>query len=274
VEFRFRESEYPHITLLLQIMILTDTHTHLYADAFDEDRHDKINEAIDAGIKRFFLPAIDSETTESMKQLKGSFPDNVFLMSGLHPTHVKEDWKYELKVVKKELDSGSYVAVGEIGMDLYWDKTFHKQQEQAFHNQIQLAMEYELPIVIHCREAFDEVFTVLESYQDTSLHGIFHCFTGNREQAERAMDLNMLLGIGGVVTFKNGGVDKFLADLPLEKIVLETDAPYLAPSPYRGKRNVPIYLLQVLEKVAELYGMPVAKIADITTQNSKRVFGI
>jgi len=255
-------------------MIITDTHTHLYSDAFDEDRKEAIQEAIDNNIKRFFIPAIDSETTQAMYQLEKDFPENIFLMMGLHPTHVKENYEDELNFVEQELDARKFYAVGEIGIDLHWDKSTLKIQKDAFKRQIQLAKDRNLPIVIHCRKAFDEIFEVLESEKDDKLFGIFHCFTGNLEQAQRALSYNMKLGIGGVATFKNGGIDKFLNQIPLDEIVLETDSPYLAPKPFRGKRNDPVYILKVAEKLAELYNMPIERIAEITTKNSKEVFGI
>jgi len=255
-------------------MIITDTHTHLYSDAFDEDRREAIQTAIDNNIERFFIPAIDSETTQSMYELEKAFPDNVFLMMGLHPTHVKENFEEELKHVEEELDKRKFYAVGEIGIDLYWDKSTLDIQKQAFKRQIQFAKDRQLPIVIHCRDAFDEIFEVLEEVKDDKLFGIFHCFTGNLEQAKQALSYNMKLGIGGVVTFKNGGVDKFINQIPLEEIVLETDSPYLAPTPYRGKRNDPVYILKVAEKLSALYDLPIEEVAEITTKNSKEVFGI
>ncbi|SDR79885.1 TatD family hydrolase [Christiangramia echinicola] len=255
-------------------MIITDTHTHLYSDAFDEDRKTAIQTAIDNNIQRFFIPAIDSETTQSMYDLEKAFPDNVFLMMGLHPTHVKENFEEELKHVEEELDKRKFYAVGEIGIDLYWDKSTLGIQKQAFKRQIEFAKDRELPIVIHCRDAFEEIFEVLEEVKDDKLFGIFHCFTGNLEQARQALSYNMKLGIGGVVTFKNGGVDKFINQIPLDEIVLETDSPYLAPAPYRGKRNDPVYILKVAEKLATLYDLPIEEVAEITTKNSKEVFGI
>ena len=255
-------------------MIITDTHTHLYSDSFDEDRVQVIQKAIDNKVERFFIPAIDSETTQSMYDLEKAFPKNIFLMMGLHPTHVKENFEEELCHVKAELDTRKFYAVGEIGIDLYWDKSTLGIQQKAFKEQIRFAKERELPIVIHCRDAFEEIFEVLESEKDEKLFGIFHCFTGNLEQAQRALSFNMKLGIGGVVTFKNGGIDKFLNQIPIEEIVLETDSPYLAPKPYRGKRNDPVYILKVAEKLSELYGITVEEVAKITTKNSKEVFGI
>lgn len=255
-------------------MIITDTHTHLYSEAFDEDRHEMINRAINQGVSRFFIPAIDSSYTESMLQLEKNFPQNIFLMMGLHPTHVKENYKEEIHHVEEMLAKRKFYAIGEIGIDLYWDKSTLNIQQEAFKYQIQLAKKYKLPIVIHCREAFDEIFEVLETEKDDDLFGVFHCFTGNLEQAHQAISYNMKLGIGGVATFKNGKIDQFLNQINLKHIVLETDAPYLAPTPYRGKRNESVYIIKVLEKLSHIYNVSLEAIASITTQNSKEVFGI
>lgn len=255
-------------------MILTDTHTHLYANQFNEDRGEAIQRAIDLGVERFFIPAIDSETTESMFELEKQFPKNIFLMMGLHPTHVKENFEEELSHVKKWINQRDFYAIGEIGIDLYWDKSFLQQQQDAFKLQIEWAKEKNLPVVIHCRDAFDEVFEVLEEMKDDKLFGIFHCFTGNLAQAKQAINYNMKLGIGGVVTFKNGKIDQFLDQIPLENIVLESDAPYLAPSPYRGKRNESSYLIHIAEKLASIYDIPLLEIAKKTTENSKNIFSI
>jgi TatD DNase family protein len=255
-------------------MIITDTHTHLYSEAFDDDRNDMVHRAINHGISRFFIPAIDSSYTKSMLQLEKDFPKNVFLMMGLHPTHVQDNYKEELNHVEQMLAKRKFYAVGEIGIDLYWDKTTLGIQKKAFKHQIQLAKQHKLPIVIHCREAFDEIFEVLETEKSEDLFGIFHCFTGNLEQAHQAISYNMKLGIGGVATFKNGKIDQFLNQINLNHIVLETDSPYLAPVPYRGKRNESLYILEVLEKLSELYNLPKETIAEITTQNSKAVFKI
>lgn len=253
-------------------MIITDTHTHLYSDAFDEDRKAMMERAIKAQVTRFFIPAIDSSYTEAMYQLEADFPDYVYLMAGLHPTSVKENYKAELSHVEAQLSQRKFIAIGEIGIDLYWDKSTLAIQIDAFKHQIRLAKQHQLPIVIHCRDAFDEIFEVLETEKSEDLFGIFHCFTGTLEQAERAISFNMKLGIGGVVTFKNGGIDKFLNQIDLKHIVLETDAPYLAPAPYRGKRNESTYITKVLEKLSELYGVSPEKIAEITTENSKAIF--
>lgn len=255
-------------------MIITDTHTHLYSEAFDEDRDVMMQRALEAGVERFFIPAIDSTYTQAMLDLESNYPQNVFLMMGLHPTHVKENFKEELALVEEWLSKRKFYAVGEIGIDLYWDKTFLKQQQEAFVFQIRLAKKHQLPIVIHCRDAFDEIFEILEREKSDDLFGIFHCFTGTLEQAHQAISYNMKLGIGGVATFKNGKIDQFLDQINLKHIVLETDSPYLAPVPYRGKRNESSYVVQVLEKLSFIYGRPSEEIARITTGNSKEVFGI
>jgi TatD DNase family protein len=255
-------------------MILTDTHTHLYSEEFAADRDAMIHRAIDAGVQRFFIPSIDSSYTKAMYELEAKYPENIHLMMGLHPTYVKENYLEELAHVEQELSKRKFAAIGEIGIDLYWDKSTLTQQQHAFKHQIQLAKKYSLPINIHCRDAFDEVFEVLESEKGNDLFGIFHCFTGDFEQAQKAIGYNMKLGIGGVVTFKNGKIDQFLKNIDLKHIVLETDSPYLAPVPYRGKRNESSYTVLVAEKLAQLYGLTVEEIAAVTTQNSKDVFGI
>ena len=255
-------------------MIITDTHTHLYSEAFDDDRNAMIERALAQNVSRFFIPAIDSTYTESMLQLEKAYPENIFLMMGLHPTHVKENYKEELSHVEEMLAKRSFFAVGEIGIDLYWDKSTLGIQQEAFKYQIQLAKKYKLPIVIHCREAFDEIFEVLESEKGDDLYGIFHCFTGTKEQAEKAISYHMKLGIGGVITFKNGKIDQFLKDIDIKHIVLETDSPYLAPIPYRGKRNESAYITEIVDKLTTIYGLSFDEIASITTQNSKDVFGI
>lgn len=255
-------------------MIITDTHTHLYSEAFDEDREEMIKRAIDNNVKRLFVPAIDSTYTARMLELEKKYPENVFLMMGLHPTHVKENYERELAHVKDMLKKHKFYAVGEIGVDLYWDKSTLEIQQDAFRRQIKLAKQYNLPIVIHCREAFNAVFDVLETEKGEGLYGIFHCFTGTLEQAKRAISYNMKLGIGGVATFKNGKIDQFLNAISLEHIVLETDSPYLAPKPYRGKRNESVYILKVLEKLSEIYSISQEEIANITTENSKAIFEI
>ena len=253
-------------------MELMDTHTHLYVEAFDEDQSLVIERAQAVGVQRFFIPAIDSTYIERMYALEAAYPDQIHLMAGLHPTHVKENYKEELKLVEAQLKQRKFCAIGEIGIDLYWDKEFIKEQQDAFSQQIAWAKTYSLPIVIHCRAAFDEVFEVLEQYRGEDLFGIFHCFTGTLEEAKRAIDLNFKLGIGGVVTFKNGKIDQFLNQISLESIVLETDAPYLAPAPHRGKRNESSYLTLIAEKVAQCYGVSVDFIAEKTSENARAIF--
>lgn len=255
-------------------MIITDTHTHLYSEAFDNDRDVMMKRALDLKIERFFIPAIDSSYTKAMFDLEKAYPNNVHLMMGLHPTSVKENYKEELLHVETLFKQRSFVAVGEIGIDLYWDKSTLTIQQDAFKHQIQLAKKYKLPIVIHCREAFNEIFEILDEVNDDDLYGIFHCFTGNLEQAKQAISYNMKLGIGGVVTFKNGGVDKFINQIDLKHIVLETDSPYLSPTPYRGKRNESSYIINILNKLAELYNLSPEEIANKTTANSIEVFKI
>lgn len=255
-------------------MTITDTHTHLYSTEFDEDRDKMIQRAIAAGISRFFIPAIDSAYTQSMYDLEKAYPENIFLMMGLHPTHIKDNYLEELQHVEEELSKRKFYALGEIGIDLYWDKIHLPQQQDAFRKQIQLAKQYKLPIVIHCRESFDEIFEILEEEKSNDLFGIFHCFSGTFEQALQAISYNMKLGIGGVVTFKNGKIDQFLNQIDLKYIVLETDSPYLAPVPYRGKRNESSYIINVVDKLAEIYSLSAAEIAQITTENSKEIFGI
>ncbi|QOD59521.1 TatD family hydrolase [Polaribacter haliotis] len=254
--------------------MITDTHTHLYSDQFDEDRETMMKRAKEAGVSRFFIPAIDSSYTQRMLDLEEKYPYDVYLMMGLHPTSVKENYLDELAHVREWIDKKDFYAIGEIGIDLYWDKSFLVQQQEAFRTQIQWAKEKKLPIVIHCRDAFDEIFEVLETEKGDDLNGIFHCFTGTKEQAEKAISYNMKLGIGGVATFKNGKIDKFLNEIDLKHIVLETDAPYLAPTPYRGKRNETSYITNVVDKLVDIYQLSFNEIAEITTQNSKEVFGV
>ena len=255
-------------------MHYTDTHTHLYSEEFQADQSEMMQRAFAAGVSRFFVPAIDSSCTQAMYELEANYPEQVFLMTGLHPTYVKDNYEDELAHVERQLNERKFYAIGEIGMDLYWDKTHIEEQKIAFRTQIQWAKKYKLPIVIHCREAFDEIFAVLESEKGPDLFGIFHCFTGTKAQALQAISYNMKLGIGGVATFKNGMIDQFLHEIPLNHLVLETDAPYLAPAPHRGKRNESAYVILVAQKLAEIYGLPIDEIAQITTANSMAVFGI
>ena len=253
-------------------MNIIDTHTHLYLDQFKQDIDNVISRAKENGVKKFVFPAIDSSHFQDMHDLQNKYPKEIYLMSGLHPTDVKENYKDELDFVVNSLKTNNYVAIGEIGIDLYWDKSFLKQQQEAFRFQIRLAIKNDLPIVIHCRKAFDEIFEILDKENCNKLRGVFHCFTGNIDQANKAIGLGFFLGIGGVVTFKNGGIDKFLHKIDLKNIVLETDSPYLSPVPFRGKRNESSYLIYILEKLSEIYGISKEKIAEITSKNAEKVF--
>ncbi len=261
-------------------MILTDTHIHLYAQEFNTDRDLLISDAMAKGVQRFFLPNIDSTSMEAMLLLEKKYPENCFAMMGLHPCSVKENWQEELTLVEKHFAERKFTGVGEIGMDLFWDKTFVKEQEEVFRRQVRLGSHYKLPIIIHSRESFEEIYNILlsesrnsQSATRNSVRGIFHCFTGTIDQAWRALELGFYLGIGGVVTFKNSGLDNVVREIDLNHLVLETDAPYLAPAPFRGKRNVPEYILKVAEKVASLKAISVDDVAQITTENSKKIFG-
>ena len=254
------------------VMKLIDTHAHLYAKAFNHDRAEMIDRAVGRGVEQFFLPNIDSSSIEIMLALEAAYPQRCFAMMGLHPCSVKENFEKELALVRQWLDKRPFCAVGEIGIDLYWDKSTLSIQEEAFRRQIRWALEFGLPIVIHSRESTEEILAILEELSEERLRGIFHCFTGDLAQAERAIALGFYLGIGGVLTFKNAGLDKTVADIDLEHLVLETDAPYLAPVPYRGKRNESSYVYQVAEKLAEVKGVSLEEIARITTANAGKIF--
>jgi len=255
-------------------MILTDTHTHLYSKEFDADRAILIERSINSGITRFFLPNIDSESIPGLFQVEKQFPGNCFAMMGLHPCSVNATYQDELQVVKHWLGKRKFIAIGEIGIDLYWDKTFFQQQQDAFRTQIQLAKEYNLPYIIHSRNSFNEVMEIVSEFKNDSIKAIFHCFSGTVQQAEEVIAAgNFKLGIGGVVTFKNSGLDKVVEAIDLKHLVLETDAPYLAPLPHRGKRNEPDYLLLTAKKIAEIKNISIEEVAAVTTQNSIEVFG-
>lgn len=253
---------------------MIDTHSHIYLKDFAEDRDAMLQRAKEAGIEKIYLPNIDSGSIDDLKSLARQEPICKPMM-GLHPGAIKENWEEELTTVLNELDQNPdwYKAVGEIGMDLYWDQSFLNAQQRAFHTQIRKALELALPIVIHCREAFEEIFEVLEDYRHSGLTGIFHCFTGNPEQAQQATDLGLKLGIGGIVTFKNAGLDRVVAGIDLTDIVLETDAPYLAPHPNRGKRNEPAFLPYIAQKIADLKEVALEKVSDQTRINAEQIFG-
>lgn len=256
-------------------MILTDTHTHLYADQFDDDRAEMIQRCFEDDITRLFLPNIDTASVEGMMDLVKQYPESCFPMIGIHPCSVNENWGKELDSYKELLKTTKFYAIGEIGIDLYWDKTTLGIQQAAFEAQIILAKELKLPIVIHARDSFDEIFEIVDKHNDENLTGIFHCFTGTKEQAQKIIDYKgFLMGIGGVVTFKNAGLDKVVKEIPLEYLVLETDSPYLAPHPYRGKRNESSYLKVIAHKIADIHEVSIDEVAKITTENSKLIFGI
>jgi TatD DNase family protein len=255
-------------------MILTDTHTHLYSKDFDPDRTLLIEKAINNGITRFFMPNIDDESIPGLFQVEKQFPENCFAMMGLHPCSVNSTYQKELKVVKHWLSKRKFVAIGEIGIDLYWDKTFFEQQQDAFRTQIQLARQYKLPYVIHSRNSFNEVMDIINEFKNNAPQAIFHCFSGTVKQAEQVIATgNFKLGIGGALTFKNSGLDKVVKAIDLKHLVLETDAPYLAPTPYRGKRNEPDYLLLIAKQIAEIKKISIEEVASVTTQNSIDLFG-
>lgn len=253
-------------------MNLIDTHTHLYVEQFDTDRKEVVERAMKQGVTKFFIPAIDSTYYDRMFDLREAFPEAVRLMAGLHPTHVKEDYEKELEIVRLQLEKGDFVAIGEIGIDLYWDRTFLEEQKKAFRTQIGWAKEKSIPIVIHARDSFSEIFEIMDQEQSPELKGIFHCFTGTLEQAKKIIGYGFKLGIGGVVTFKNGGIDKFLDQIEIDNLVLETDSPYLAPKPFRGKRNESSYLMYVVEKLSEIYDMKPDRIAQITSRSAQEIF--
>jgi TatD DNase family protein len=256
-------------------MILTDTHTHLYSKEFENESTTLIQSAIDKGITRLFMPNVDSESIGAMLQIEKQFPNNCFPMMGLHPCSVGPKYQQDISVVEYWLNKRKFIAVGEIGIDLYWDKTFFEQQQDAFRRQIELAKKYNVPYIIHSRNSFNEVMEIVSEFKNDNIKAIFHCFSGNAEQAEQVIAAgNFKLGIGGVVTFKNSGLDKVVEAIDLKHLVLETDAPYLAPTPHRGKRNDPEYLVLIAQRIAEIKNISIEEVAAITTQNSIDVFGI
>ena len=254
-------------------MIIIDTHCHLYAEEFEGDIAEVIKRAKYEGVKNFYLPAIDSTCLDGMLALEKKYPDECIAMMGLHPCYVKANYKDELEIVKGQLAARHFVAIGEIGLDYYWDKTFMEQQQEAFELQMQWALDYKLPIVIHTRNAMQETINMVKPFAAKGLTGIFHCFSGSYESAKQIVDMGFLLGIGGVVTYKNSGLPHALENIGTEHLVLETDAPYLTPIPFRGKRNESSYLKYIVEKLAEIKNISVDEMAAITTANSERVFG-
>lgn len=254
--------------------MLIDTHSHIYSEDFSHDLDDVVQKAYNNNIKKLILPNISSGTVKRLLDLTDSYPHLCFPLMGLHPTSVSSDYKEELEAVEYWQEKRKFYGIGEIGIDLYWDKTYIKEQTDAFRYQVRLAKSKQLPIVVHLRNSFDEVYKVVKEEQDGSLKGIFHCFTGNETEAQKIIDLGFLLGIGGVVTFKNSKLDQVIEKFDLRNLVLETDAPYLAPVPKRGRRNESSYLVYVAQKVAEIFDVPVEKVAEITTANARDLFGI
>ena len=255
-------------------MILIDTHCHLYSKEFAADIEEVLQRAIAEGVEKFFLPAIDSTATEAMLNLETRFPGKCMAMMGLHPCYVKDNYKDELAQVEVWLDKRKFAAVGEIGLDYYWDKTHVKEQEEAFRFQIEWSIKYDLPIVIHTRNAMQETINIVKEYVPKGVKGIFHCFGGSNENAKEIINAGFYLGIGGVVTYPKAGLGEVLRHIELEHLVLETDAPYLTPVPFRGKRNESSYLKYVVEKIAELKNVPVEEVAAITTANAEKIFGV
>ena len=264
-------------------MYLIDTHTHVYDHQFSLDRNEAVQRALDAGVKMMLLPNVDASTIAPMLELHEQYPDCTRVMMGLQPEEVKEDYKEVLSLMEKELGEArpasrvsqsraQYVGVGEVGLDFYWDATYEKQQLDAFETQLDWAKQLHLPLSIHCRNAFDKMVKILEKKQDGGLHGIMHCFTGTEEEAKTYLELGFHLGLGGVATYKNCGVKDYLPGLPINRIVLETDAPYLAPVPCRGKRNEPAFLVHTAQKIADVLQIPVEELAEATTKNVQSLF--
>lgn len=252
-----------------------DTHTHLYVDAFDEDLEHVIQRSINVGVERLLLPNIDIESIDRLHNLEKKFPNNCIGMMGLHPGSVGKNWEADLEIIRSNLFGRKYIAVGEIGMDLYWDKTFIEEQKEAFTMQLNWAKELGLPITIHAREAFDEIFEIVDRLNDDRLKGVFHCFTGSLDQANHILNYGgFKLGIGGVITYKNANLDEVLREISLDDLILETDSPYLTPVPYRGKRNESSYLIHVAEKLADAHGVTLKEIEDRTTQNAIELFNL
>ncbi|WP_300661226.1 TatD family hydrolase [Fluviicola sp.] len=250
-----------------------DTHTHLYSEQFGEDRTEMIQRAIAAGVERMYMPNIDLDSIDGMHALEKQFPENCFAMMGLHPCSVDTNWELVLAKMRLMLDKRTYVAIGEIGIDLYWDKIHINEQKEAFRTQIQWAKELGLPIVIHARDSFPEIYEVLDQENDERVRGIFHCFTGNEQDVQKILDYKgFSFGIGGVVTYKKSDLPETLKHIPLEKLLLETDAPYLSPVPYRGKRNESAYVVHTAEKIAEILELPLSQLQEVTTQNALKVF--
>jgi TatD DNase family protein len=252
-------------------MTLIDTHTHLYLPEFDDDRQEVVQRALAAGVEKMFLPNIDAGSVTPMLELAEQFPGHCYPMIGLHPTSVKENWQEEVATMEKKFEEQNFIAIGEIGIDLYWEKKYKREQEEAFARQVQMALDHDLPVVIHSRESLGEIFHVLEGFSRLPA-GVFHSFTGTRQQAEQILGMGFVLGIGGIITFKNSSLKNEIAPLGPDRLVLETDAPFLAPVPRRGRRNESRYLVYIAEFLAGLFGVTTEKIAEITTGNAVKTF--
>jgi len=255
-------------------MSFIDTHAHVYLPEFDTDRDQMLKKSGEDGIAKVFMPAVDSSTHDVMIRSEKENPGICLSMMGLHPCSVKSNYSDEFKIVREHFENRAFIAVGEIGLDFYWDLTFTQQQYKAFHEQIELALHYNIPIVIHSRNSIDECIKVVTEHQQGKLKGVFHCFSGNLEQANQIIDLDFYLGIGGVVTFKNSGLDKVMKEVELKNVVLETDAPYLAPVPFRGKRNECAYIKHVAQKLSEIKNIDINEVGKITTTNAEKLFGL
>jgi len=252
--------------------MLIDTHTHLYLDNYSEDQDIIIQNAIDTGIHRMLLPAIDRSSFDSMLQLSKRYPENCLPMIGLHPTSVKDDYEDELALVYEQVNEGGYIAIGEIGIDLYWDNTYFEQQRDAFRRQLRLAKKHGLPVAIHTRDSFDDIYKIVKEEKTDDLVGVFHCFTGSLAEAHKIMDIGFHMGIGGILTFKNSGLADTVREIPIEYLLLETDSPFLTPAPHRGKRNESSYLRIIAEKLSEVKGIELEEAAKITTNNANQLF--
>lgn len=256
------------------MMFFIDTHAHIYDSDFDTDRAEVVQRALDVGVGMMLMPNVDASTIKPMLETHEQFPGCTRMMMGLQPEEVKGDYKQVLALMEKELSRNIYIGVGEIGLDFYWDSTFEKEQLDAFETQLEWAKQLQLPLSIHCRNAFDPMARILENKQDGTLKGVMHCFTGTQEEARTYLDLGFHLGLGGVTTYKNCAVKDYLCNIPLNRIVLETDAPYLSPVPHRGKRNEPAFMVATAQKLAEIYQVTLEEIAVITTTNAKSIFKI
>lgn len=253
-------------------MRFIETHAHIYLEEFSQDLDHIVKSAITNGIDKIYMPAIDSSAIESMLAVESAYPNHCIAMMGLHPCYVKDNYKEELTIVEYWLSKRKFAAIGEIGLDFYWDKTFSAQQYEAFHLQMQWGLDYDLPIVIHTRNAMGETIDLVKPFAKKGLRGIFHCFSGSKESALEITGMGFHLGLGGVLTYKNAGVAEAIKDIPMEWLVLETDAPYLSPVPYRGKRNEPAYMIEVAKKLGEIKGIPLHEIGEITSNNAEGIF--